>query len=109
MTMGQKNIDEFDSAYRDRIHGALYKAIIEASRDSATNIAALRNHEIYDALMLLQAMFLSTSKEARSPTKIREISDNYAKLLRKRIKQFRAEYEKGNSPFNDVLHTDEIQ
>lgn len=45
------SVDVFDSAYRDRVRDAVWKTIIEVSRDPETNVAALRNHEIYDALV----------------------------------------------------------
>lgn len=102
-------IDVFDQGYRDRIHEATVKAIIEATRDPATNVAALRNHEICDALLDIQAMLLATSKEAGSPTKIRETAEQFAKKLRQRIGAFKVEFDRGNSPFAAVLHTDDMQ
>ena len=58
------DIDAFDRAYCDRIRDAVWEAIIAASRDPATKVAQLRNYEIYDALLQLQAMILASSKEA---------------------------------------------
>jgi len=101
MTKGSHNVDVFDSAYRDRVR--------EAVIDPETNVAALRNHEIYDALIWIQAMFLATSKEASSPTKIRELSEQFAKKLRLKILEFKAAMEKQGSPFDAVIHTDEMQ
>jgi hypothetical protein len=101
-------IDVFDAAYRDRIHDAALKAIMDASTDPATNVAALRNHEIYDALINLQAMILATSKDMGSPTKIRQIAEIFSKKLRRRIAEFKAEFEKNGTPFT-VLHTNEMQ
>ena len=66
-----KDIDAFDRAYRDRIRDFVWNAILEASRDSATNVTSLRNYEIYDALLQLQAMILASSKEASSASKMR--------------------------------------
>ena len=103
------SVDVFDSAYRDRVRDAVWKTIIEVCRDPETNVAALRNHEIYDALVWIQAMFLATSKEASSPTKIRELADQFSKKLRKKIPEFKAAFEKHGSPFDTVIHTDEMQ
>ena len=79
MTTKANEIDAFDRAYCDRIREAVWEAIIEASRDPATDLAPLRNYEIYDALLQLQAMILASSKEACSPTKMRAISTEFAK------------------------------
>jgi hypothetical protein len=109
MTKGSHNVDVFDSAYRDRVRDSVYKTIVEVSIDPKTNVAALGNHETYDALIWIQAMFLATSKEASSPTKIRELSEQFAKKLRVKIPEFKAAMEKQGSPFDSVIHTDELQ
>lgn len=54
-------------------------------------------------------MFLATSKEANSPTKIRDLADQFSKKLRQKIPEFRAAFEKHGSPFNAVIYTDEMQ
>jgi len=54
-------------------------------------------------------MFLATSKEAGSPTKIRETTEQFAKKLRLRTGAFKVEIDRGNSPFAAVLHTDDMQ
>ena len=108
MTDGFKEIDIFDRAYCERIRDAVWKTIIETSRDPETKTAALRNYEIYDALLQLQAMILASSKEAKSPTRARETSYEFAKRLRRLIAQFKEQYERDGAPF-DVVHTDEIQ
>ena len=69
--------DTFGRAYRDRILHAVWQAIIDASRDPATNIAQLRNYEIYNALLQTQAMILASSKEASSATEMRAISSEW--------------------------------
>jgi hypothetical protein len=101
-----KKIDEFDAAYRDRVRKAAMNAIILASHDPATNVAAMRNHEIYDALMEIMALLLATSKS--SPSKIREISDDFSRSLRKRVAAIREDIEKSGRPF-DVIHSDDLQ
>jgi len=103
-----REIDVFDRAYCERIRDAVWKTIIETSRDPKTKMAALRNYEIYDALLQLQAMILATSKETSSPTRARETSNEFAKRLRRLIAQFKDEYDRDGLPF-DVVHTDEIQ
>jgi hypothetical protein len=56
---------------------------IRAKRDEKAGSTIMmtptaRNHEIYDAL------FLATSKEASSPTKIRELANQFSKKLRQK-------------------------
>jgi hypothetical protein len=108
MTANVKDIDVFDKAYCDRIRDAVWTAVVEASRDPNTNVAALRNYEIYDALLQLQAMILASSKETSSPTRVRETSLEFAKRLRRLIAAFRQGYDRDGMPF-EVIHTDERQ
>ena len=107
MTRNAEEIDAFDRAYRDRIRNIVWEAIIEASRDPTTNLAALRNYEIYDALLQLQAMILASSKEAGTPTKMRAIGDQFAKRLRRLVAEFKKSYDRDGVPFA-VIHTDEL-
>ena len=108
MTAGMKEIDAFDRSYSDRIRDAVWAAIVEASRDPRTGVAALRNYEIYDALLQLQAMILGSSKETNSPTRTRETCNEFARRLRRLIAQYRQRYAREGMPF-DVIHTDEMQ
>jgi stress response protein SCP2 len=94
MTTKAEEIDVFDRAYRDRVREAVWEAIIEASRDPMTSIAPLRNYEIYDALLQLQAMILASSKQANSPTKMRAIGDQFAKRLRRLVAEFKRTYDR---------------
>ena len=107
MTRNAEEIDAFDRAYRDRIRNIVWEAIIEGSRDPTTNLAALRNYEIYDALLQLQAMILASSKEAGTPTKMRAIGDQFAKRLRRLVAEFKKSYDRDGVPFA-VIHTDEL-
>jgi hypothetical protein len=107
-TKSRRQIDIFDSAYRDKVRDAVWAAIVAASRDSATGLAPLRNYEIYDALLQVQAMILASSKQASSPTKTRGIANELAKRLRTHVASFRKAYERDGVPFN-VLHTDDLQ
>ena len=102
------NIDVFDRAYCDRIRVAVWEAIVATSRDPATNLAQLRNYEIYDALLQLQAMILASSKEARSPAKMRGIGNEFAKRLSRLVAEFKKSYDRDGLPFG-VVHTDEMQ
>ena len=108
MSSPLKQVDAFDQEYRDRVRDAVWKAIIGATRDPITNMAPLRNYEIYDALLQIQAMILATSKQAQSPSKMREIYHDFAKRLRKHVGQFKSTYELEGIPFS-VIHTDEMQ
>jgi hypothetical protein len=103
-----KKIDNFDRAYRDRIRDAVWDAIIEASRDPATNASSLRNYEIYDALLQLQAIILASSKQAGSAAEMRAIGVQFAKRLRRLVAEFKTTYDRDGAPFT-VLHTDEMQ
>lgn len=108
MTNHSSSIDAFDRAYRDRIRDAVWKAIVEASRDSVSGVAPLRNYEIYDALLQIQAMILASSKEAGSPTQLRARGIEFAKRLRRLVAEFKKTYDRDGVPFA-VIHTDEMQ
>jgi hypothetical protein len=103
-----RQIDVFDPVYRDKVRDAVWAAIVVASRDSATGLAPVRNYEVYDALLQVQAMILATSKDASSPTKTREIANELAKRLRAHVATLKKVYEREGVPF-DVLHTDDLQ
>lgn len=108
MPSSVKQIDAFNGEYRDRVRDAVWKAIIEATRDPITNMVPLRNYEIYDALLQIQAMILASSKQVQSPNKMREVYRDFAKRLRKHVGQFKSAYELEGIPFS-VIHTDEMQ
>lgn len=108
MTNHPSRIDLFDHAYRDRIRDAVWKAIIEASRDPVSGVAPLRNYEIYDALLQIQAMILASSKEIGSPTQLRVTGIEFAKRLRRLVTEFKKAYDRDGVPFA-VIHTDEMQ
>ncbi len=103
-----QGIDAFDRAYCDRVREAVWDAIIGASRDPVTNTAQLRNYEVYDALLQLQAMILASSKDAGSPAKMRGISNEFAKRLSRLVAEFKKSYDRDGAPFG-VVHTDEMQ
>jgi len=108
MKVTPRDVDAFDRAYCDRIRDAVWQTIIVASRDPATQIAQLRNYEIYDALLQLQAMILASSKEAGSPAKMRGIGNEFAKRLARLVAEFKKSYDREGLPFG-VVHTDEMQ
>lgn len=103
-----QGIDAFDRAYCDRVREAVWDAVIRASRDPVTNTARVRNYEVYDALLQLQAMIVASSKEAGSTVKMREIGNEFAKRLRRLVTEFKRSYHRNGLPF-DVVHTDELQ
>jgi len=103
-----KDIDAFDRAYRDRVRDIVWEAIIDASRDPTTDVVPLRNYEIYDALLLLQAMILASSKKASSPSQMRAIGNQFAKRLRRLVAEFRKTYDRDGLPFA-VVHSDEMR
>jgi hypothetical protein len=107
-SMTTKQINNFDQVYRDRIRDAVWDAILKASRDPATNTAPLRNYEIYDALLQLQAIILASSKQAGSAAEMRVIGAQFARRLRRLVAEFKKTYDRDGAPFA-VLHTDEMQ
>lgn len=107
-THNSRQIDIFDPIYRDKVRDAVWAAIVDASRDPATGLAPVRNYEVYDALLQVQAMILASSEKASSPTKTREIANELAKRLRIHVVSFRNAYERDGVPF-DVLDTDDLQ
>jgi hypothetical protein len=107
-TDSSRQIDSFDSVYRDKIREAVWAAIVTASRDPATGLAPVRNYEIYDALLQVQALILASSKQSSSPTKTREIANEFAKRLRTHVAEFKKAYARDGIPF-DVMHTDDLQ
>ncbi len=108
MTARIRKVDAFDRAYRDRVQECVWEALIAASRDPTTNVSHLRNYEIYDALLQLQAMILASSKDAVSPTKIRGIGNEFAKRLCRLVGEFKKLYDRDGVPFG-VFHTDDVQ
>ena len=108
MKVKRADIDGFDRAYCDRIRDAVWDAIVATSHDPATKVAQLRNYEIYDALLQLQAMILASSKEAGSPTKMRGIGNEFAKRLSRLVAKFKETYDREGLLFG-VVHTDEMQ
>jgi len=104
----KRGLDAFDRAYRDRILQAVWQAIVDASRDPASNTAQLRNYEIYDALLQAQAMILASSNDASSATQMGGISNEFAKRLRRLVAELKSAYDRDGFPFG-VMHTDKIQ
>jgi len=107
MSSSKRLIDIFDPLYRDKVRDAVWDAIVAASRDPTTGLAPLRNYEIYDALLQVQAMIIASSKQASSPTKTREIVNELAKRLRTHVATLKEAYERDGVPF-EVLHTDDL-
>jgi hypothetical protein len=93
------DIDAFDRAYCERIRDAVWHTIIATSRDPVTGLAQLRNYEIYDALLQLQATILASSKEAGSRTKMRSIGNEFAKRLSRLVAEFKKSYDRDGLPF----------
>lgn len=103
-----RDIDAFDRVYCDRIRDAVWETIIATSRDPGTKIAQLRNYEIYDALLQLQAVILASSQEADSPAKMRGIAGEFAKRLSRLVADLKKTYDRDGLPFG-VVHTDKMQ
>jgi hypothetical protein len=73
-----------NNEYQELIRDAVWKAILLATRDDATNRAYLRNRDVIFALVDVQATLASSSKTLTSPTKVSEFSDMVAERLRVR-------------------------
>jgi len=108
MTKLVPDVDVFNQEYRDRIRNAVWQAIVGGSHDPVTNLSPLRNYEIYDALLQIQAMLLASSKDASSPSKMRKIGNLFAERLRRLVAEYNRAYNREGPPF-EVIHTDEMQ
>lgn len=86
-----KPLGQFDRDYADRMTKAMTGAMVEVAHDKATNVALLRNGEIYDALLTIMASILATSKETDTPRGVRLMAEAMAKDLAKRIARCREE------------------
>ena len=71
--------------YEERIKTAVLAAVMDASRDPATNIPVVLNGETAKALLSVIALFAASSSVTSSPTKTREFTDTVAKNLRVQI------------------------
>jgi hypothetical protein len=69
----------------------------------------LRNAEISKALLRISATLVVTSREARSPTAIRHLVEDYAKDFRRLISANQAKLDKHSDPPFAILHESELQ
>jgi len=97
--MTMKPLGQFDRDYADRMTKAMTGAMVEVAHDKATNVALLRNGEIYDALLTIMASILATSKETDTPRGVRLMAEAMAKDLAKRIARCREEMKGKTMPF----------
>ena len=98
--------DAFDREYRDHPRRRVEGDHRSNARPN-TNMAPLRNYEIYDALLQIQAMILASSKQAQSPNKMRGIYHDFAERLPKHVGEFKSTYELEGIPLG-VIHIDEM-
>lgn len=94
-------------AYQDKIERALFEAIVQASKDEATNTAAMLSGEIVQACINLIALMAGTSEATRSPTRTREFADDCAKVIRIRCAEVRRKHEAGEMDFMTILNSGE--
>lgn len=96
--------------YEHVVFEAVWKAIVQATHDPETNVAMLRSGEICNALTFLQALFLSTSDDVSSPTKLREWCNEYSKKLYRRTLEMRRQRAEGKpDPLGDVMNPSKVQ
>ncbi len=107
--VAMKPAGEFDHDYSRKIQDACLKAILEASINSATNTAMLRNAEISNVLLRIMATMTATSKSANSPTAVRRMAEEIAKDFRRLVTANRAELDKTSDPPFAILHQGELQ
>ena len=91
-------------AYQDKIEKALFEAVVQASKDEATNTAAMLSGEIVQACINLIALMAGTSEATRSPTRTREFADDCAKVIRMRCAEVRRKHEAGDLSFMTVVN-----
>ena len=94
--------------YQNLVREAAWHGMLEALRELNPDQLLLRNEDIIDALIDIQAIMLSTSKQADTTTKLRKECDEYAKRLRIRATAARESAEK-DGPLGDIIHLDEMQ
>jgi hypothetical protein len=96
--------------YQNLIFDAAWKAILLATKHPDSNKAFLRNQDIVDALLKIQAMVLSSGADAKVPSRLRQHCDEFAKGLRKPTQAF-VDDEKlgGEKLFEDMIDTDKPQ
>ena len=74
----------YDHEYQADIREAAWEAILKTTTDPETKRADIRNEDIIEALLGLQAVLLSACESARSSLTLRDWSEEFAKRLRYR-------------------------
>jgi len=92
--------------YLKRLQDALIEAVLKASIDPKTKVAAVYQGEIVTASIGLIAMFAGTSKGVDTPQKLRLFGEECDKRIRQAIKQVQEHARAGQLPF-DTMHADE--
>ena len=71
-----------NTEYQKLVFDAAFKGIMEAVIHPETNQALLRNEDVIEALLNIQALVLHTSKEVSTPKKLRTTCEQFAKRLK---------------------------
>ena len=75
----------YDKQRRDRIGQAMLGALLMELKDQ-DGVVVLPVREIMDAMALLCGVMLAADPAAKTPSHIRTIADEHAKLIRQRVK-----------------------
>ena len=108
MTISGLMDEGHNEQYQAAVREAAWKEMLLALKDPETNQVILRNEDIVEALMDIQAIMLSTSKETDSPTKLWKWCDEFSKRLRIKTAAAR-DSAQTQGPIGDVIHLDEHQ
>ncbi|CCM76267.1 hypothetical protein [Rhizobium mesoamericanum] len=94
--------------YQALVREAAWKGILEALKEMNPDQLFLRNEDIVEALMDIQALVISSSNQADSPTKLRKTCEEFAKRLRFKTLAAQAN-DKEDGPLGEVIHLDSMQ
>jgi hypothetical protein len=94
-----KPLGQFDNEYAQKVRTACWEAIEVATHDSSAGGAVLRNIEICQALLDIQAKLMAMSESASSNDKVNYMAGLFAEELAKKVIAYRLQSEnRGTHP-----------
>jgi hypothetical protein len=83
---------EYDNAYKHRMAEVITKAIFEAAivEHDGVRTSVLRSGELVDAMIMVQALLISTSPAASVPGRLRTWCERYAKRMGTMVREMQA-------------------
>ena len=76
---------DYDLAYRNRVGLAVYKAIIEASKEDGADAAVIKSGAVFDALLMIAAYVIAGSPLLQTPQAVRLFAEGATRKLRQQI------------------------